>query len=94
MKRGRRRICLSLLAALCWLTAAAQRDSLAYRLTPFVKGGSRLLGWSVDEDASSVNYVNEGVIPAAEVKAASTAELAERSRALIQAFLDREEAQA
>ena len=39
MKRGCRRICLSLLAALCWLTAAAQRDSLAYRLTPFVKGG-------------------------------------------------------
>ena len=34
------------------------------------------------------------VIPAAEVKAASTAELSERSRALIQAFLDREEAQA
>ena len=34
------------------------------------------------------------VIPAAEVKAASTADLAERSRALIQAFLDREEAQA
>ena len=34
------------------------------------------------------------VIPAAEVKAASTAELSERSRALIQAFLDREEARA
>ena len=34
------------------------------------------------------------LIPAAEVKAASTAELAERSRASIQAFLDREEARA
>ena len=54
--------------------AASRQQRLAiqgcdYRLppAPFVKGGSRLLGWSVDEDASSVNYVNEGVIPAAEV---------------------------
>ena len=39
MNRECCRICLSLLAMLCWLTAAAQRDSLAYRLTPFVKGG-------------------------------------------------------
>ena len=37
--KGGYRICSLLLAGFCSLTAAAQHDSLFYRLTPFVKGG-------------------------------------------------------
>lgn len=64
MKKGHRRICLSLLAALCWLTAAAQRDSLAYRLTPFVKGGLTvgfLDGMDQTEGGHTGFHLNAGV---------------------------------